>query len=314
MAYQFISSCNFSFIPTSEFNFTRFFFNEPEHLQQQGGEEVYTFYWKNIENQLLEARFSVIILAGKGFSPLRATFGGIEFSEVLPKESLFRFIELAFNTLLKLESLQITFCPESYFNINQREALDFCFEKLAFKHCTVDQNFEIVITDLSFYETLKSQRHKQLLRKSLKNSFFFREEKEPDLALIHNFITQSRVRKNRKMTMTFVDLRQSVELFPDNFNFFSVSHEQKIIAVGVTVKITDEILYTFYLADDEDYLKYSPTIYLISGIYEYCQRNNFRLLDLGIATEKGILNKGLAQFKQRLGAKQSLKKSFLVQF
>lgn len=314
MAYQFISSYNFSFIPISEFNFTRFFFNEPEHLRQQGGEEVYTFYWENIENQLLEARFSVVILAEKGFSPLRATFGGIEFSEVLPKESLLRFIELAFCTLPKLESLQITFCPESYFSINQREKLDFCFEKLAFKHCIVDQNFEIAITDLSFYETLKSQRHKQLLRKSVRNNFFFREEREPDLALIHTFITQSRVRKNRKMTMALADLRQSVKLFPDNFNFFSVSLEQKIIAVGVTVKITDEILYTFYLADDKDYLKSSPTIFLISGIYEYCQRNNFKLLDLGIATEKGSLNEGLAQFKQRLGANRSLKKSFWYNF
>ena len=314
MAYQFISSYNFSFIPTSEFNFTRFFFNEPEHLRQQAGEEVYTFYWKNLENQLLEARFSVIILDGKGFSPLRATFGGIEFSEVLPKESLTAFIQSAFCALPKLESLQITFCPESYLSMNQRQVLDFCFEKLSFKHCAVDQNFEIAITDLSFYETIKSSRHKQLLRKAVKNTFFFREEKEPDLALLHAFITRSRVRKNRNMTMTLVDLRQRVKLFPDNFNFFSVSHEQKIIAVGVTVKITEEILYTFYLADDEDYLKFSPTIYLISGIYEFCQRNNFKLLDLGIATEKGIINEGLAQFKKRLGAKMSLKKSFFYDF
>lgn len=314
MAYQLISSYNFSFIQTLEFDFTRFFFNEPEHLRQQGGEEVYTFYWKNLENQLLEARFSVIILAGKGFSPLRATFGGIEFSEVLPKESLLTFIQSAFNTLPKLESVQITFCPENYLSMNQRKAIDFCFEKLSFKHCVVDQNFEIAVTDLSFYETVNSSRHKQLLRKSLKNAFLFQQEKELDFALIHAFITRSRVRKNRKMTMTLVDLKQSFALFPDSFQIFSVIHEQKMIAVAVTVKITDEILYTFYLADDEEYLKFSPTIYLISGIYEFCQRNNFKLLDLGIATEKGILNEGLAQFKQRLGAKKSLKKSFFVQF
>lgn len=314
MTYQLISSYNFSFVPTSGFNFTRFFFNEPEHLRQQDGEEVYTFYWKNLDNQLFEARFSVIILDEKGFSPLRATFGGIEFSEELSKESLAAFIQLAFCSLPKLESVQITFCPESYLSMNQREAIDFCFQKLSFKHYIVDQNFEIAITDLSFYETLNSSRHKQLLRKAVKNTFSFRQEKEPDLALIHAFITRSRMRKNRKMTMALANLRQSFELFSDNFQIFSVIHEQKMIAVGVTVKITDEILYTFYLADDEEYLKYSPTIYLISGIYEFCQRNNFKLLDLGIATEKGILNEGLAQFKHRLGAKKSLKKSFLYNF
>jgi len=79
----------------------------------------------------------------------------------------------------------------------------------------------------------------------VKNTFSFRQEKEPDLALIHAFITRSRMRKNRKMTMTLANLRRSFELFSDNFQIFSVIHEQKMIAVGVTVKITDEILYTF---------------------------------------------------------------------
>lgn len=76
--------------------------------------------------------------------------------------------------LYQLESVQITFCPESYFSMNQREVtIDFCFEKLSFKHCIVDQNFEIAITDLSFYETLNSSRHKQLLRKSGGEEYFF---------------------------------------------------------------------------------------------------------------------------------------------
>ena len=43
------------------FNFPRYFFNEKEHLQNQGGERLSTFYWQNTDNQSFEARFSVII-------------------------------------------------------------------------------------------------------------------------------------------------------------------------------------------------------------------------------------------------------------
>ena len=84
----------------------------------------------------------------------------------------------------------------------------------------------------------------------------------------------------------------------------------QIIAVGVTIKINEEIAYTFYLADDEQYLRESPTIFLLSGIYDYFQAKNYKILDLGITTNQGILNEGLAYFKGSLGGILSLKKTY----
>jgi lipid II:glycine glycyltransferase (peptidoglycan interpeptide bridge formation enzyme) len=82
----------------------------------------------------------------------------------------------------------------------------------------------------------------------------------------------------------------------------------------VTIRINENILYTFYLADNEKYLKDSPTTFLLSGIYQYCQQQKIKFLDLGIATEKGVLNEGLARFKQSLGAKISKKKTYFLLF
>lgn len=112
------------------------------------------------------------------------------------------------------------------------------------------------------------------------------------------------------MTMSLEQLTEHFQKFPDNFQVFAVYDTQILMAIGVTIKINQDILYTFYLADNEDYLKISPTIFLLSGIYEYAQKGNYKILDLGIATDKGVLNEGLARFKRSLGGKLSEKKTY----
>ncbi len=309
------------------FNFSRYFFNEKEHLQNQGGERLLTFYWQNTDNQSIETRFSVIIQDKIAYSPLRATFGGIEFSEGISEEKLSEFVPQALACISTLKVLScvssttkqakacgtivINSYPEGYLTPFQIQKLENCLFKLGFEISITEQNYEIAITEKSFYETIVSTRAKQLLKKSIKNGFSFQEVSEPDISKIHAFITRSRERKSRPMTMSLEQFENHFTLFPKNFQVFSVTDFNRIIAIGVTIKINEEIIYTFYLADDKEYLQHSPTIFLLSGIYEYFQQRNFKILDLGIATANGILNEGLAHFKRSLGGISSLKKTYI---
>jgi hypothetical protein len=298
------------------FNFSRYFFNESEHLQHQGGENVLTFYWQNTDNQIIEARFSVILQNNHAYSPLRATFGGIEFSEDISGEDLEEFVPQALACIV--EQIQAKACgtviinsyPEGYLSQSQIQKLGNCLLKSGFEISVTEQNYEIQITQKSFYETITSTRAKQLLRKSIKKGFVFQEIIEPNFPEIHAFIAHSRERKNRPMTMNLEQLETHFKKFPKNFQIFSVKDSERTIALAVTIKINDDIIYAFYLADDEAYLKDSPTIFLLSGIYEIFQQQNFKILDLGIATANGILNEGLARFKRSLGGNLSLKKSY----
>lgn len=315
MPYQLIISHNFNHIPAEPLNFQRYFFNEIEHLQHQQGEnDCYSFYWKNIGNQSIEGRFSVIIQNKIAYSPLRATFGGIEFNQKILYENLLDFLEESIACLCtcNLKKIIINFYPESYLSKNQNQVLKKCLSKLHFQVEFTEQNYDIQVTNKAFYETVKSPRVKQLLRKSSKNGLIFQEEIHPNFSKIHSFIEHSRKRKNRPMTMTSEQLREHFEKFPKNFQLFSVTHANLMISVAVTIKMNEAILYTFYLADDEKYLKDSPTTFLLSGIYNYCQEQKLRILDMGIATEKGILNEGLAHFKKSMGAKLSEKKTYFL--
>lgn len=299
-------------MPENPFDFQRYFFNEFEHLTHQGGDNYYTFYWQNTDNQIIEARFSVVIKNKIAFSPLRATFGGIEFSESLSEIALNDFLVqvLHFLTTKDVSQIIINSYPEKYLSEQQKHILENCLLKLNFQIKFIEHNYEIDVTDKLFSATIASPRAKQLLKKAIKNGFVFRKESNPDFTEIHKFIANSRVRKNRPMTMSLEQLTEHFQKFPDNFQVFSVYDIDTLIAVGVTIKINQDILYTFYLADNEQYLKYSPTIYLLSGIYEYSQQENVKLLDLGIATDRGILNEGLARFKRSVGGELSEKKTY----
>lgn len=317
MAYQLVISHNFSNVPAEIFNFQRYFFNEIEHLQHQRREhECYVFYWQNVDNQLINCRFGVIIQDKVAYSPLRATFGGIEFSENILQEELLEFINqiIQFLQSLKIDSIVINSLPEGYFTNYQNEILHNCLSRLRFQIKYIEQNYEIPITNKSFYDTVKGSTAKQLLRTYIKKGYVFQQEFNPDFTLIHAFIARSRERKNRPMTMNLKQLTEHFEKFSKKFNLFSVTYSNTTVAVGVTIKINDEILYTFYLADDEKYLRDSPTTFLLSGIYEYGKQNNYTILDFGIATSKGILNEGLIKYKQSLGAKMSEKKVYFLLF
>ena len=211
---------------------------------------------------------------------------------------------------IEVKTIIINSYPEGYLPKNQIQKLESCLFKLGFHISITEQNYEIAIMQKLFCETIISPRAKQLLRKSIRKGFTFQEITEPNFSEIHAFIARSRERKNRPMTMNLLQFENHFKIFSENFKIFSVMDSAQIIAVGVTIKINEEIVYTFYLADDEQYLKDSPTIFLLSGIYEYFQTRNFNILDLGIATNRGVLNEGLAHFKRSLGGILSLKKTY----
>jgi hypothetical protein len=347
--YKFIISHNFTNTPSLPFNFQRYFFNEDEHLQNQGGEECYTFYYQNIENQTIDIRFSVIMQDSIAYSPLRATFGGVEFNEQVSEKDLSDFLKevveyLSIVGLLgtviptkegndfhvpinsgikKISSLLrrddkltsqiiINSYPEGYLNEQQNQKLENCLFRLGFQIKYTDVNYEIKVTDKPFDETIISSNHKRILRSSIKNNFIFKQEINPDLPKIHAFIERSRIRKNRPMTMNLQQLEEHFKKFSKKFKIFSVYHSEDLVAVCVTVEINDRILYTLYPADAEKYVKKSPLTFLLSGIYEYYQQQKYTILDLGIATDKGVLNEGLARFKRNIGGELSKKKTYFL--
>jgi len=236
------------------------------------------------------------------FSPLKATFGRIEY--VTEDAAAYLFTQMrAWLDKQTFSSFQLSLLPD--FLIKDKLSYS------DFDRCMIDKNYHIPISSKAFEQGI----HKSALRrlnKCLKHDFSCSLWQKPDVNFVYDFICKARKRKNYPMTMQRGDFETMFEVLPTHYLVFVVKQAEEIAALGVTVKLSEDILYHFYPADAADFLHYSPSILLHKGIYEYCQENDYTYLDLGIATDKGVDNLGLIRFKENLGAVVSQKKTYTL--
>jgi hypothetical protein len=154
---------------------------------------------------------------------------------------------------------------------------------------------------------------KRRLRKAEALEFSFHELTLDFLEESYSLIVESRMHKGYPVTMSLRDLRDMFALFPTSYILFGVLDKNKLISASVSIKVNTEILYCFYIGDDLTYRAYSPVTALINGMYHYGKANHFKILDLGLSTDKGILNKGLYEFKKTFGSLDSAKLTFAKQ-
>jgi hypothetical protein len=188
------------------------------------------------------------------------------------------------------------------------------------KETLLESSFQVLYTDVaqvifvSASGSMDVNIHKRRrLRNAESRRFQFRSLIPSFLGRSYELFLLSRNNKGYPITMSLEGLQNMFSLFPDEYLLFGVFDEEKMIAASVSIKICPEILYCFYIGDDLKYRSQSPVTALIAGIYEYCRANNFSLLDLGLSSDKGTVNKGLYTFKKSFGAVESPKFTFAKQ-
>jgi lipid II:glycine glycyltransferase (peptidoglycan interpeptide bridge formation enzyme) len=209
-----------------------------------------------------------------------------------------------------LESVQIAMYPKKYAS----EIADTIHSVLLQHYFQVwyqDQTALMEVNDTKLEEKMhRGEKHK--LNKAQKAGFVVEQLADYMLPLVYPLIVAARQAKGYPITLQQTQLEELLQTFPQQYRLFGVwSKNSELIATAVCVQVHSNILYTFYIGDLPQYRSYSPVVLLHQGIYDYCRHNNIHLLDLGIGTEKGILNAPLMQFKQNLGAIISPKTTYI---
>lgn len=157
---------------------------------------------------------------------------------------------------------------------------------------------------------LNTHRRRRL-RKCIEAGFIFKQlSVVNDLPAAYQLIEESRKSKGYPVTMTLPALLKMHKLFPHDYLLFGVHDHDQLIACCLAIRVLPSILYCFYIGDSLSYRKFSPVTLLITGVYEYCLEHHVELMDLGISTNRGIINKGLYAFKKSLGAQSVMKRTF----
>ena len=294
--------------------FSSYLFNEPYHVTQQPCTKVFTFYLFHTKKKQADARFNLFVHENTGISPCLGTFGSVEMNENLPQSELDIFID-SINTFAfqhKLQAISIKAYPFCYAEeISAR--ITAAFTHNSYQISQTELNYHLPVTEEPFTKELHLSARRRL-KKCHQQGFVFSEELQPNLPEIYWMIQATRERRGFPVTLDYESFEQLFVRFPEVYRIFTVKDKYKTIALTITVQINSSILYYFLPADDPDYRSSSPMIMLIEGVYTYCQQQQFRIFDLGIATYKGVPNYGLIRFKQNLGSKSSLKFTFTRNF
>lgn len=279
-----------------------YLFNEVRHIESQKPfDNLVTFVLFNKAEGYIDARLQIIEQKSQGFSPFRATFGGIEYSDNLPEKELSIF----FNGVMKhpkvsqLSRLTITEKPNFY----DSHTINWQSEKV------IDTNQHLLVNTSSFINRIVPAE-KRRLKKCINHGFSFEEIKNPDFDSAYQFVKINRERKGRPTTMNAQTLASVFEQMPNDYKLFVVKDGQKVIAMTILVKLNEDAQYIFLPADDASYHTFSPSVMLFNGVYAYCQQSNAKVIDFGISSEAGVLNEGLFRFKKNLGCVASEKITF----
>ena len=251
-------------------------------------------------------------------SPLKAPFGGFVLPENASPASMRRLIEKVdlYASGKNALSLEIQLPPECYSGAEKDWLMPF-LEGAGFQKVWTDLNFHLPVDGPIRRQLHRSERWK--LNKSERLGFAFQPVLQPNWNQVHAFILASRIRKGYSLSMTADELRESADKFPGRYKVWQVlSPANELAAIAVSIDVSSETEYVFYTADDPVFRKWSPVVMLIAGIYEVALAEKKQVLDLGTASLKGMINPGLAAFKQFLGGlpspKHRIRKTYLQDY
>lgn len=122
-------------------------------------------------------------------------------------------------------------------------------------------------------------------------------------------------RHDVRPTHTLEELQKLAALFPHAQRLFGAFAEDKLIAGIVTVDLTENAVYTKYMAQDYAFQKKRSLNLLLAEVLRTMLHEGKTVLDLGVSmeeTEPNGINEGLFAFKEGFGARPVCRESWKI--
>jgi hypothetical protein len=123
------------------------------------------------------------------------------------------------------------------------------------------------------------------------------------LAEFYPMLQANRARHGARPTHTLAELQTLFAAVPDRVKLFLFTLQHRPIAGALVFELNRRVAYAFYLCHDERFESYRATSLAVAHVLEHYATRGFHYLDLGSSTFDNLaLNRGLAEFKEELGA------------
>lgn len=289
------------------YSFERYLYNETSFLQLQDAEPPLSFYILHLKKKRVLARCHFFIKDNIALSPYRSPFGGMELDASLSLDVIEAFIDFIEKTIKKkdVKTIKITQSPFIYSPIGASKLTN-CYLRTGFQITHPDLNHHIVIDGKSFEQKIHAMERRKL-KKTMEQRFVFREEGVDVVEKIYAFIQSCRKERQQDLNISLEDLQKAIQALPHVYKIFSIRDGEEVIATTIIVVVNAKIAYNFLPASSSAYNQWSPMVFLLKGLYEWCQDKNIEMLDLGISIVNNIPQYSLIAFKERIGGEMGLK-------
>lgn len=291
------------------FSFTESLFNQHAHRQLQAKSNWHSFFLLNQKNNSVDGLIHFHLQDGVAQSPLKAPYGGFDFNADIQNEMLFDFVKFVEQQLKKLGAtkiiikLALRLIKEKEFVFVEDSLL-----KSGFQILRKEEGCILKVTE-SYAEHIHYSKRKRL-NKAVRNNFQFITAEIAELTMVYLFLQRCRKEKMYTLSISLEEMNDLGRVFPDKVLVFVARDGDKLVAASICIRINNEVLYDFYHDHDSAYDEFSPVVFLVKGIHDYCNANQIPLLDLGTAMTDDSVNTGLLKFKLQLGADRAVKYSF----
>ena len=274
----------------------------------QGGDWVHYYLLQKLR-QLVMAQVAFQINKSVAQTPAQAPFGSFVFSDRLPPQDLYEFVQDCEHNLKKkgVKSVSITEPPLFYRKTG--ELFQTILFNLGYHISRAELSSGIRIERVSF-ETKIESWEKRKLKQAREHGVHFKNLSLNQLEMVYEVILKCREQRGHSLSMTLPELKETVEKFRDDFILSGAFLQKELIAASIAIRVHPEILYNFYSGHLKKYDSISPMVTITAGLYKFCGQNNIHLLDLGTSAVNGRPNFDLLDFKLRLGAVPSMKLTF----
>jgi hypothetical protein len=243
-------------------------------------------------------------------SPGRGSYGGFEVIEDLPINDLKLFISLAEGTLRLLGGRRLDIILPPLVYAPERVALAFHALTMAgYRVSRQELNQSIEIRHGDFL-ALGNYANRKRFNRGVREGVSARRLKREEFRAAYNVIVESREKKNYAISMSWPQIEEMVETFPDDIIVFGGFLHDSMIAAAICVRVNGETLYVFSWGERSGFEGISPVTVIAAALYRFARSADIQFLDLGTSSVQGEPNHGVFAFKKSLGAKPSVKMYF----
>ena len=125
-------------------------------------------------------------------------------------------------------------------------------------------------------------------------------------------LSRNRATRGLQLSMTQELFERSRSQFPLDYELYATLSDGDPVAAAVVIRLNHERLYVLMWGHDPSWSSRSPVVHLFYTLMQQCAERETTILDLGISSNAGSIDLGLARFKTGLGARDEPKRTLTL--